>query len=121
VTDRRYASAFTVVTAHRLDTDQVRTWAEIAGSGTLVVLMGLRSLPELTSELVKGGLDPQTSAVVVASATRENQRIVRGRVSTIARRARELEPPATVLIGSVVDLGLELSKARTPLESLVAA
>jgi uroporphyrinogen III methyltransferase/synthase len=109
VTDRRYASSFTVVTGHRGKrvTDDRTDWEELARSAdTLVVLMGTAWLPDIAARLIAGGRDPETPAAVVASATTGAQRTVRAALREIAQAAREanIRAPAVIVIGAVAAL-----------------
>jgi uroporphyrin-III C-methyltransferase/precorrin-2 dehydrogenase/sirohydrochlorin ferrochelatase len=104
VTHRRLASAFAVVTGHECDGVSNLDWESLARVPTLVVLMGLTALPEITAKLLEHGADPDTPAAVIASGTLPDQRTVVGTLATLATRVAEqgLEPPATVVIGEVV-------------------
>jgi siroheme synthase len=75
---------------------------------TLVVLMGLSALPEVAARLRAHGAAADTPAAVIASGTLPEQRTVVGRLDDIADlvAAAGLEPPATVVIGEVVRVGL---------------
>ena len=106
VTHRRLASAFAVVTGHEYDGVSSLDWEALARVPTLVVLMGLSALPEITARLLEHGADPDTPAAVIASGTLPAQRTVVATIATLAERVAEegLEPPATVVVGEVVRL-----------------
>lgn len=109
VTHRDYASSFTVVTGHESCSSKSSSvnWEALAAlGGTLVVLMGVKSLPHFTRRLVEGGLDPATPAAVIQEGTTEQQRIVTGALADIAERALAagLTSPALTVIGTVVNL-----------------
>jgi uroporphyrin-III C-methyltransferase / precorrin-2 dehydrogenase / sirohydrochlorin ferrochelatase len=107
VTHRRLASAFAVVTGHECDGRSDLDWEALARIPTLVVLMGLRTLPEIARRLLAHGARAETPAAVIASGTLESQRVVVGTLETIATLATQagLEPPATVVVGEVVQVG----------------
>lgn len=107
VTHRRLASAFAVVTGHECAGRSDLDWEALARMPTLVVLMGLQALPELAHRLVAHGARSDAPAAVIASGTLPAQRVVVGTLATIAALATEagLEPPATVVVGEVVQLG----------------
>ena len=104
LTHRRLASAFAVVTGHECEGVSSLDWEALARVPTLVVLMGLSALPEITARLLAHGADPDTPAAAIASGTLPAQRTVIGTLATLAARVEEegLEPPATVVIGEVV-------------------
>src|SRR5947208_1409053 len=104
VTHRRLASAFAVVTGHECEGVSNLDWEALARVPTLVVLMGLSALPEITARLLEHGADPDTPAAAIASGTLPDQRTVVGTLATLATRVAEdgLEPPATIVIGEVV-------------------
>jgi uroporphyrin-III C-methyltransferase len=106
VTHRAYASAFAVVTGHECDGPSDLDWAALARVPTLVVLMGLRRLSQITARLLAHGADPNTPAAVIASGTLPEQRVVVGNLRTIAPLVQkaQLEPPATLVVGRVVEL-----------------
>lgn len=106
VTHRRHASAFAVVTGHEAQGTSDLDWEALARMPTLVVLMGLRRLPEIVARLLACGMSPSVPAAVVAAGTTPDQRTVVGSLATIAERVQEaaVEPPATLIVGEVVRL-----------------
>src|SRR2546427_5463125 len=104
VTHWRLASAFAVVTGHECEGVSNLDWEALARVPTLVVLMGLSALPEITARLLEHGADPDTPAALIASGTLPDQRTVVGTLATLAARAAEegLEPPAPVVVGEAV-------------------
>jgi uroporphyrin-III C-methyltransferase len=111
LTHRGLVQAFTVVSGHVPPghPDSTVDWAALARSGsTLIVLMGVRTLPAITDALVAGGLDPDTPAAVIADGTLPSQHVVRAGVSTIAAAAQDagIDPPAVTVIGGVAGLDL---------------
>jgi len=108
VTHRRVASAFAVVAGHECDGRSDLDWEALARVPTLVVLMGLSALPDIVARLRAQGMAPDTPAAVIASGTLPEQRSVVGTLHDIADlvAAAGLEPPATVVIGEVVTVGV---------------
>jgi siroheme synthase len=86
---------------------------------TLVVLMGLSVLPEITDRLLEEGAAPETPVAVIASGTLPAQRTVLGTLATIVARvaAARLESPATVVIGAVVATRVGLTPSARQLVS----
>ena len=73
---------------------------------TVVILMGMANLGEITAGLIEAGRAAHTPAISISSGCTVEQRIVRGRLGTIAERvvAAELCSPVLTLIGDVADL-----------------
>ncbi|WP_375424864.1 uroporphyrinogen-III C-methyltransferase [uncultured Friedmanniella sp.] len=106
LTHRQLTQGFTVVSGHLPPGDPGSTldWAALARTNTtLVVLMGVATLPAITAALTAAGLDPATPAMTVADGGLPSQRDVRGAVADIAARTSEagLRPPAVTVIGAV--------------------
>jgi len=104
LTHRDHARRVQFVTAH--DRDGVvpadLSWTDLADPAvTTVVYMPRRTLADLAHRALEAGLDPATPAVAVVSATRPDERIVRGCIADIAERLalEGGEGPAIVLIG----------------------
>lgn len=104
LTQRGISSAFAVVTGHECRDGSTVDWEALSRVPTLVVLMGLGSLPEIAARLRAHGAAPDTPAAVIAHGTLPSQRTVCGTLDDIADRAAAagLESPATVVIGEVV-------------------
>lgn len=116
VTHRGVTQGFTVVSGHVPPghPDSTVDWSALARSGTtIVVLMGVRTLPSIAAALVAGGLDAATPAAVVADAGRSSQQVVRGTVTTIDALARDagIGAPAVVVVGAVAALGADVVTA----------
>jgi uroporphyrin-III C-methyltransferase len=106
VTHRGTASAVSVVTGHEdpAKEESAVDWAALAATGgTIVVLMGVRRLPDYTAALADEGLDPDTPAALVERATWADQQVATGTLDTIAAAAERagIEPPAVTVIGDV--------------------
>ena len=113
VTHRAAATAVTFVTGHEDPEKGERgtDWRALARtSATLVLYMGVRTLPDVVRELLAGGRDADTPAAVIERGTYPGQRVVTGTLSTIAERAREANvvAPAITILGEVVRLRDEI-------------
>lgn len=109
VTDRRYAASFAVVTGHGETTSapsRVRWDALATGVDTLVILMGLKNLDRLVSDLLANGRAPDAPAAAIAEATTPRQRVVVAPLAALAEhvRAADLAAPVTIVVGDVVRL-----------------
>ena len=112
VTHRGVSQGFTVVSAHLGPDDPGSTvdWDALARSGTtLVILMGVATLPQVAAALVGRGMDPDTPSVVVETAGHPNARVLRSRLGEVAQAADRagIGSPATVVIGAAA--GIDLS------------
>ena len=114
VTHRRVASAFAVVAGHECDGRSDLDWEALSRMPTLVVLMGLAALPDVVARLRAQGAPADTPVAAIASGTLPGQRTVVGTLDDIAElvAAAGLEPPATIVIGEVVRVGLTRSPPR---------
>ncbi len=119
LTHRAYSSGFAVVTGHECQGPSDLDWAALVRVPTLVVLMGLRRLSQITERLLAHGADPQVPAAVISRGTLEDQRVVVGTIAEIARKVAEaaVAPPATLVVGKVVALH-RASPAATVLEEV---
>jgi uroporphyrinogen III methyltransferase / synthase len=108
LTHRERAASFAVVTGHEADGKPARVdWGGLATAvDTLVVLMGLRALPDIVAELTRHGRPAGTPAALVRWGTTDAQVTVTGTLADIARRAEvaRLEPPVVLVVGEVVGL-----------------
>lgn len=104
VTHREFASAFAVVTAEQSHASPVLDWGALARMPTLIVLMGLRALHDVTRRLIGHGACPEIPAAVISAATLPTERVVVGTLGSIAEdvAAASLTPPATLIVGEVV-------------------
>jgi uroporphyrin-III C-methyltransferase len=104
VTHRDCAASFAVVTGHRKQGEKKvnQDWEALARIDTVVVLMGMRNLPQITEELMAAGRSPATPTAVIQLGTTPQQKVVMGTLANITRQADGLTSPATIVIGEVV-------------------
>ena len=78
-------------------------------SATVVILMGLRKLPEIT-KLFKSRGKKDRPVLVVQNGSHENEQFAVGTISTIEQKVNDkgLSTPAIIVIGEVVSLHPEL-------------
>ena len=119
VTHRGLSHAFTVISGHQRPSER-----ELEGlvrlGGTIVVLMGIVNLEQITVGLLRAGLDPATPAAVVERGCSDSQRSTFSRLDTLAEDARRLpvSSPAVVVIGAVVRVAPGLADAARVLDDL---
>lgn len=109
LTHRKHASLVSFVTGHEDPGKPASAipWALLAQSpGTLVFLMGVKNLPEITRQLLAGGKDPATPVAVIHRGTTPAQKTVVGTLTDIAAKVQEagLTAPAIIVVGRVVEL-----------------
>ena len=113
LTDRRHAASFAVVTGHKDPTvvSEATRWGALAQTvDTVVVLMGMRSLPEIVAKMLDGGTDPQIPSAVIADGSNRSQRVIEAPLRELpaAAAAAKVRAPAAIVIGDVVSLRSEL-------------
>ena len=112
---RDLTQGFTVISGHAAPGDPASTlnWQALATANTtLVIMMGVATLADITAELIKHGLPADTPAMTVADAAMPSQQAVRGTVSDIAALTKEadIKPPAITVIGAVAGFGPNASR-----------
>lgn len=112
VTHRGLSRSVTVASAH----DDLDWEALVRLDGTLVLLMGVGTLPRTAERLRAHGMAADTPVTIVERAHRFDQRTTSADLATIAAvaRARGVANPAVIVVGAVAAL------ARATVESLPA-
>ncbi|MDP6595020.1 MAG: uroporphyrinogen-III C-methyltransferase [Candidatus Poribacteria bacterium] len=104
VTHRDSASSVLFVTGHSANQSNI-DWEKVAkGVDTIVVFMGVRSLPTVVEKLLMHGRSPSTPVAVIQFGTTSQQRTVVGKLSDIRQKAKDCQPPAVTVFGEVVEL-----------------
>ncbi len=122
LTHRRFSSSFAVITGHEevCKGRSPMAWGRLATAvDTLVILMGLKTLPSVVAELLAHGRAPQTPVALIRWGTTAAQETVTGTLADIAGKAQaaELEPPVVAVIGAVVALRDRLNWFEDPAET----
>ena len=118
VTHRKVAASFAVITGHE---DPTRphsgiNWKGLAtGVDTLIFLMGVENLKNITARLVENGRPADTPAALVRWGTHPEQRTL---VTTLGNayddvQKAQLKPPAIFIVGNVVRLRDQLNWFET--------
>lgn len=116
LTHRDYARTLVFTTGHlqanrKVDLD----WPMLARPNqTVVIYMGVGTLPIICEQLVAHGLAADTPAAIVEQATLPDERCITGTVATLPALAlaHQVKPPALIIIGQVVQLQPLLSQAQ---------
>ena len=113
VTHRGLSRSVTVLTASSLtEGAEQMTEADYEAlarlSGTLVILMGMHHLKELTDRLIGAGMSPSRPAAVVMEGATKRQRWVRAPLEKLAEEAVRagLKAPSVIVIGETASLHL---------------
>lgn len=108
LTHRSHTSVVTFVTGHNPESID---WDRVGRAETLVIFMGLTTLPVIAREIIRRGRPANTPAMAVRWATRPEQWTITGTLEDLPDRVRDagMKPPATIVIGEVVSLRDTLS------------
>ena len=108
VTHRDHAHSFMVIAGSRsLDLDSAEWLAAamlVKAGGTVIVLMGLSRLREITERLVGNECAPATPVAVISKGSYLIQDCRVGTLSNIAGEIDGIKPPAIIVVGEVVAL-----------------
>lgn len=90
---------------------------------TLIVYMGLSTLPSLAPKLMSHGLPPQTPAVAVERGTTRQQRVIFSELKDLASEVKSaaLVSPTLIIIGKVVSLSPLWPLSTTDVGSVLQA
>ena len=118
LTYRGLARSFAVLTG---STQEGRAHFEsLASVDTLVLLMSVTHLREITGDLIAAGRSPDLPAAVIEWGSLPRQRVAVGTLSSIAAEveAQGLQAPAVTVVGEVVGLREKLDWFVPPAEPL---
>ncbi|NQX28080.1 uroporphyrinogen-III C-methyltransferase [Microbacteriaceae bacterium VKM Ac-2854] len=121
VTHREISRAFTVVSGHAPFSEQ--ELGHLAGlGGTLVVLMGVNTLPHLAAGLQRAGMRADMPLAIIERGFTHSQRSTVSTVGAITAKLAELAPrsPAVIVIGEVVRVA-SWDDVSDPMAATVAA
>jgi len=108
LTHRDYAQACIFVTGHaRADGTLNLHWDQLARAGqTVVIYMGLATLPELCRQFIAHGLPADWPAAIVESGTSPTQRVLTGTLGDLPSKVAQadIRGPTLVIVGEVVKL-----------------
>lgn len=106
LTHRDTNSTVTFITGHVGEAGaapDTRDWDAVArGSPVIVIYMGLRHLGVIAARLLAAGRDSAEPVAIVSQASTAAQRVVTTTLGQAEAAAREVGPPAVIVIGQVV-------------------
>ena len=114
VTHRNISTSFHVITGHEDPSkgeESVNYEALAKLNGTLIFLMGVGNLKEITEKLIAHGKDTSTPVALIYRGTTSHQRTVTGDLENIVDVAKEnnIKSPSIIIIGDVVNLREQLN------------
>ena len=109
VTHRGVATSFAVVTGHEdpAKSESSINWEKISTAvDTLIFLMGIANLPQITAKLIEHGRAKNTPAAVIRNGTKNFQQVLISTLENISAEVAEknIQPPAIFIVGEVVNL-----------------
>lgn len=108
VTHRDYCSSLHIITGHQKENEPLKIDFDslVKLNGTLIFLMGVAALRQLTEGLINAGMDPLMPAAVIQNGTRPDQRRLTATLATIHESAvrENIKSPAVILVGRVCTL-----------------
>ncbi|MCR5135184.1 MAG: uroporphyrinogen-III C-methyltransferase [Clostridiales bacterium] len=99
VTHRGVAQSFTVITGHTAAETEEDYNALAQLKGTLVFLMGLSAVGEISEKLIAGGKDPATPAAILSRGFRKDALRIDGTLADIASKKDRAKTPAIFVVG----------------------
>ncbi len=122
VTHRDLSACFCVITGHEREDASGRPldldWGALARMDTLAVLMGVKNLRRIAGLLMDHGKPGDTPATLVQQAYWPGERVLFSTLAGIADEAESagIEPPAVLLVGSVVGARTRLDQSDRDLK-----
>lgn len=115
VTHRGVASSFAVITGHP---NRDINWSDFAAIDTLVILMGVRNRCRIAKELIKAGRHPEEPVAFIEKATTPHQRRIFTTLGELSKNPPDVETPAVMVVGQVVEMGRKLLGEAVTLSKL---
>lgn len=113
LTHRDHNASVTFLTGHRAHDEGLDSipWEKIASiGGTIVIYMGFYNLENISKQLIRAGMSPDTPTAVIEWGTLPRQKTVADTLQNIftAVQKQKLAAPCVILIGDVVVLRKKL-------------
>ncbi len=102
ITHRELASSFAVITGHP---NRGINWADFVKVDTLIILMGVKNRQKIARDLIEAGRDPDQPVAFIEKATTTDQREVFTTLRELSQNPPEVNTPAVMVVGEVVNLG----------------
>lgn len=116
LTDKNLSRYFVVISGHQ---PEDLDWSALARIDTLVILMGGRSLKQITQNLMRNGRSPDELVAIIRHCGRPQQQVFWGTLTDIVETTAEISlSPAVIIIGKVVQFG---NRNSSPVTSMPLA
>ena len=116
LTHRGKSSTLAIVTGRQDPTSPSLPidWESVSSFETIVILMGVKSLPEIVKKILNKK-SPKTPVSVISWGTFSKQRIIKGTLIDIVEKCfrEKVKPPSVVVIGEVVNFSQKLFSLRS--------
>lgn len=111
-TARDYAASLSIVSGHLKGNLINLDWIELLllKNHTTIVLMGISRVLEIVEAALAKGADKALPVAIISNASRPNQEIHIGQLSTLVELSKNSARPALLVFGNVVDLHNYLPK-----------
>lgn len=113
VTHRDYVSSVHIITGHKKQGEDysIDFEALVRTKGTLVFLMGVRSLGSIMEGLIKAGMDEDMPAAYLQQGTTAGQSRILATVGSLFEKVSlsQVSPPGIIVVGQVCTLSEEFS------------
>jgi uroporphyrin-III C-methyltransferase len=110
LTHRGVSSSVAFITGHECSSkDKAADIKKIASSvDTLVIFMGIKKLEKIVTGLLESGIAGYTPIAIIEKGTCSDQKVLIGTLENILTIDNEINSPALIVIGDVVNLRKEL-------------
>ncbi|MBI5747810.1 MAG: uroporphyrinogen-III synthase, partial [Nitrospinae bacterium] len=112
LTHRDFNSSIALITGHE-DPSKGGSKIEWKGLSTcienLIFFMGAKNLSTIVKKLIENGRNPDTPIAVIRWGTTPLQETIVGRLNDITEKAKNIKPPAIIVVGEVVALREKLN------------
>ncbi len=111
VTHRHVAENLLVITGHHADRGRDVDWEFAARADTLIVLMGVETLGNISASLIAAGKERETPAAALRWGTRPDQQVVCATLATLPDEVARagLRAPAVIVVGHVAAFSQNLA------------
>jgi uroporphyrin-III C-methyltransferase len=114
ITHRKFSSSVAIVTGHESagKEESIVKWDKLANAvDTVIIMMGIGRLRQISTDLINAGMDKNTDAAVIENGTTSKQKLVKGTLENIVNLSKKakIKPPAIIIIGRVVSLQEKIS------------